>query len=254
MHLILVDLRESEPALTGRQAEDRLARDRHHGQPQRRAVRPPAADGSLRPAHRDAGARHARPAASRTSPRWGRILASALTPGYESRAGELAERVAAIVERYPLYEELSAPRRSSLRRGPDVRRTAPAAGLGVASRPLTTPVHAMLSRFDGASERARRAFRLPCGGGGDRPGDSGHDALRASHWRDRRAARAWPIRAPKPLLGGLAIFVGALVAGLIWLRRASARKRRTVARRADRRRRSSRWSGRSTIASSCLPF
>ena len=38
----------------------------------------------------------------------GRILASALTPDYESRAGELAERVGAIVERYPLYEELSA--------------------------------------------------------------------------------------------------------------------------------------------------
>jgi glycine hydroxymethyltransferase len=38
----------------------------------------------------------------------GRILASALTPEYESRADELAERVGAIVERYPLYEELSA--------------------------------------------------------------------------------------------------------------------------------------------------
>jgi glycine hydroxymethyltransferase len=39
----------------------------------------------------------------------GRILASALTPGYESQAGELAERVAAIAERYPLYEGLAAP-------------------------------------------------------------------------------------------------------------------------------------------------
>ena len=38
----------------------------------------------------------------------GRILASALTPEYETRAAELAERVDAIVERYPLYEELSA--------------------------------------------------------------------------------------------------------------------------------------------------
>ena len=38
----------------------------------------------------------------------GRILAAALTPDYESRAGELIERVGAIVERYPLYEELSA--------------------------------------------------------------------------------------------------------------------------------------------------
>ena len=32
----------------------------------------------------------------------------ALTPEYESRAGELSERVQAIVERYPLYESLSA--------------------------------------------------------------------------------------------------------------------------------------------------
>jgi glycine hydroxymethyltransferase len=38
----------------------------------------------------------------------GRIIAGALTPEYESRAQELAERVAAIVERYPLYQELSA--------------------------------------------------------------------------------------------------------------------------------------------------
>ena len=35
-------------------------------------------------------------------------MASALTPEYESRADELAERVAEIVERYPLYEELVA--------------------------------------------------------------------------------------------------------------------------------------------------
>jgi glycine hydroxymethyltransferase len=38
----------------------------------------------------------------------GRILASALTPEYESRAHELTERVAALVERYPLYESMSA--------------------------------------------------------------------------------------------------------------------------------------------------
>src|ERR1019366_3590427 len=38
----------------------------------------------------------------------GRILAAALTPQYDSRAGELADRVAAIVERYPLYEGLGA--------------------------------------------------------------------------------------------------------------------------------------------------
>jgi hypothetical protein len=38
----------------------------------------------------------------------GSILATALTPEYESRAGELAGRVAAITERYPLYEGLTA--------------------------------------------------------------------------------------------------------------------------------------------------
>ena len=38
----------------------------------------------------------------------GRIIASALTPEYDSRAGELAERAGAIAERYPLYQELSA--------------------------------------------------------------------------------------------------------------------------------------------------
>jgi glycine hydroxymethyltransferase len=38
----------------------------------------------------------------------GRILAVALTPEYESRASELSERVAAITERYPLYEALQA--------------------------------------------------------------------------------------------------------------------------------------------------
>ncbi len=38
----------------------------------------------------------------------GEILAIALTPDYEARAAELAERVAAIVERYPLYEGIGA--------------------------------------------------------------------------------------------------------------------------------------------------
>jgi len=37
------------------------------------------------------------------------VLASALTPEYDSRTGELSERVAAIAERYPLYEWLRAP-------------------------------------------------------------------------------------------------------------------------------------------------
>ncbi len=49
----------------------------------------------------------------------GRILALRPHPEYESRAGELAERVGAIVERYPLYESLA---RRSRRRVAAVRR------------------------------------------------------------------------------------------------------------------------------------
>ena len=63
VHLVLVDLRESE--LDGKQAEDRLHDDRRHGQPQRRPVRPAPADGHQRPARRHAGAGHARPAGRR---------------------------------------------------------------------------------------------------------------------------------------------------------------------------------------------
>jgi glycine hydroxymethyltransferase len=107
VHLILVDLRDSEPALTGRQAEDRLAEI--DITVNRNAVpfdpRPPMEASGLRigtPALATRGLQHD------DFTEVGRILASALTPEYESRAGELSERVAAIVERYPLYETLSA--------------------------------------------------------------------------------------------------------------------------------------------------
>ena len=92
----------------GQAGRGSAARDRHHRQPQRGAVRSAPADGGLGPAHRHAGAGHARACSVEDFTEVGRILASALTPEYESRAGELAERVGAIVERYPLYEELSA--------------------------------------------------------------------------------------------------------------------------------------------------
>ncbi len=108
VHLVLVDLRESEPALSGKQAEDRL----HEIQitVNRNAVpfdpRPPIEASGLRigtPALATRGLQ----AADFTEV--GRILAVALTPEYESRAGELADRVGAIVERYPLYESPPAP-------------------------------------------------------------------------------------------------------------------------------------------------
>ena len=106
VHLVLVDLRETEPALTGRQAEDRL--HEINITVNRNAVpfdpRPPIEASGLRigtPALATRGLQH------EDFTEVGRILASALTPEYEPRGGELAERVAAIVERYPLYEELS---------------------------------------------------------------------------------------------------------------------------------------------------
>ncbi|HSZ04228.1 MAG TPA: serine hydroxymethyltransferase [Solirubrobacteraceae bacterium] len=107
VHLILVDLRETEPALSGRQGEDRL----HDIQitVNRNAIpfdpRPPIEASGLRigtPALATRGLQE------EDFEEVGRILAVALTPEYESRAGELAERVGAIVERYPLYENLVA--------------------------------------------------------------------------------------------------------------------------------------------------
>jgi glycine hydroxymethyltransferase len=38
----------------------------------------------------------------------GRLIATALTPAFESEKSALAERVAALAERYPLYEHLGA--------------------------------------------------------------------------------------------------------------------------------------------------
>jgi glycine hydroxymethyltransferase len=107
VHLILVDLRETEPPLTGRQGEDRL----HEIQitVNRNAIPfdplPPIEASGLRigtPALATRGLQE------EDFEEIGRILAVALTPEYESRARELAERVGAIVERYPLYEGLPA--------------------------------------------------------------------------------------------------------------------------------------------------
>jgi glycine hydroxymethyltransferase len=103
VHLLLVDLREANPALTGKQAEDRL----HEIQitVNRNAVpfdpRPPMEASGLRigtPALATRGLTH------EDFTEVGRILAVALTPEYDSRGGELADRVGSIVERYPLYQ------------------------------------------------------------------------------------------------------------------------------------------------------
>ncbi|MHB8234782.1 MAG: serine hydroxymethyltransferase [Solirubrobacteraceae bacterium] len=105
VHLVLVDLRDSDPALTGKQAEDRL-----HAidiTVNRNAVpfdpRPPMEASGLRigtPALATRGLQHD------DFVEVGRIMATALTPDYQSRSGELAERVREVAERYPLYEGL----------------------------------------------------------------------------------------------------------------------------------------------------
>jgi glycine hydroxymethyltransferase len=106
VHLVLVDLRDSEPALTGRQAEDRLhAIDI--------TVNRNAVPFDPRPPMEASGLRIGTPALATRGlsledfVEVGKILATALTPEYESRAGELAGRVSEVVQRYPLYEELS---------------------------------------------------------------------------------------------------------------------------------------------------
>jgi glycine hydroxymethyltransferase len=38
----------------------------------------------------------------------GRIIATALTPGFDAARGDLAERVTVIADRYPLYPQLAA--------------------------------------------------------------------------------------------------------------------------------------------------
>jgi glycine hydroxymethyltransferase len=108
VHLLLVDLRECSPELTGRQAEDRLHEINI-------TVNRNAVPFDPRPPMEASGLRIGTPALATRGlqeddfAELGKILAVALTPEYESRAGELTERVAAIVERYPLYEGLAAP-------------------------------------------------------------------------------------------------------------------------------------------------
>jgi glycine hydroxymethyltransferase len=106
VHLVLCDLRES--SLDGRQAEDRLAavgitvnRNAIPFDP-----RPPAVSSGLRigtPALATRGLQ------VEDFVEVGRVIAAALQPDdFESRRAELAERAAAVAERYPLYAGLGA--------------------------------------------------------------------------------------------------------------------------------------------------
>jgi glycine hydroxymethyltransferase len=106
VHLVLVDLRESE--LDGQQAEDRL-----HDigiTVNRNAVpfdpRPPAVSSGLRVG---TSALATRGLSAEDLRDVGRIIAEALQPGFEERRGDLAERVTAIADRFPLYAQLGQP-------------------------------------------------------------------------------------------------------------------------------------------------
>jgi glycine hydroxymethyltransferase len=106
VHLVLVDLRDSD--LNGQEAEDRL---HEIGiTVNRNAVpfdpRPPMVTSGLRigtPALATRGLQ------TDDFHELGRIIARALQPDFEAARGELADRVTAIVDRYPLYTHLRAP-------------------------------------------------------------------------------------------------------------------------------------------------
>jgi glycine hydroxymethyltransferase len=104
VHLVLVDLRESE--LDGQQAEDRL-----HSigiTVNRNAVpfdpRPPMVTSGLRIG---APALATRGLQVDDFHEVGKIIATALTPSFDGARDDLADRVTAIADRYPLYAQLS---------------------------------------------------------------------------------------------------------------------------------------------------
>ena len=105
VHLVLCDLRDSE--LDGQQAEDRL-----HDvgiTVNRNAVpfdpRPPMVTSGLRIG---ASALATRGLQVDDFQEVGAIIAAALAPDFESNRAELAERVSAVVDRYPLYAHLGS--------------------------------------------------------------------------------------------------------------------------------------------------
>jgi glycine hydroxymethyltransferase len=103
VHLVLVDLRESE--LDGQQAEDRL---HEIGiTVNRNAIpfdpRPPMVTSGLRVG---TAALATRGLQADDFPVVGSLIARALQPGFDEVRDELAERVALIAERYPLYANL----------------------------------------------------------------------------------------------------------------------------------------------------
>jgi glycine hydroxymethyltransferase len=105
VHLVLVDLRDSE--LDGKQAEDRLAEVGITVN--RNAVpfdpRPPAVSSGLRVGTPALATRGLQPD---DFAEIGEIMGTTLSPAFDARKDELAERAAAIADRYRLYEHLAA--------------------------------------------------------------------------------------------------------------------------------------------------
>ncbi|HEY7891514.1 MAG TPA: serine hydroxymethyltransferase [Solirubrobacteraceae bacterium] len=108
VHLVLVDLRDLRPELSGKQAEDRL--HQIGITVNRNAVpfdpRPPMEASGLRigtPALATRGLQH------EDFLEIGQLLVDALGAQFHSREQELAERVQELVQRFPLYESLSVP-------------------------------------------------------------------------------------------------------------------------------------------------
>jgi glycine hydroxymethyltransferase len=105
VHLALVDLRESE--IDGKQAEDRLHEIGI-------TVNRNAVPFDPRPPMVTSGLRVGTPALATRGLQVddfgevGKIIATALTPAFESSRDELSEKVSAIADRYPLYAQLSA--------------------------------------------------------------------------------------------------------------------------------------------------
>jgi len=106
VHLVLVDLRESE--CSGQDAEDRLHAIRI-------TVNRNAVPFDPRPPRVTSGLRIGSPALTTRGLgrddflEIGEIIGVALGPAFEARRDELLDRVGAIVDRYPLYAELSTP-------------------------------------------------------------------------------------------------------------------------------------------------
>ena len=111
VHLVLVDLRDTDPPLSGKEGEDRLAEIGI-------TVNRNAVPFDPRPPIEASGLRIGTPALVTRGltvedfDEVGRILAAALSEDYHERGPELAARVQALVERYPLYEFLDAPVRA----------------------------------------------------------------------------------------------------------------------------------------------